>query len=91
MIFINTTPKFTFNLDEDLSSVSLTKIYYEKPDGTKGEWVPDVVGNSLVRQCVAGDIDQPGEWKFQPYIETNSGDQKYFSQIVKEIIYNPIN
>lgn len=52
-----------------LTGATVTKIKYQKPDGTKGEWTASVNGTSLQYDADNDDIDQAGTWQFQSYVE----------------------
>lgn len=68
--FIN-TGLLTISLDtgRDLSSAVVTKIKYIKPNGIGGEWAASVSGTSLTYDVSNTDIDVPGTWQFQAYVE----------------------
>lgn len=58
----------------DLSTVTVQKIFYKKPDGTIGEWVASISENRYLQYVtLEDDIDIPGIWKIQAYIETPAG------------------
>jgi hypothetical protein len=63
----------TIRLDcvTDISSATVMKILYKKPDGTFGEWIAtrDGVTNKIQYSVSNGEIDQAGEWVFQSYVE----------------------
>ena len=52
-----------------LGSATVKKIMFEKPSGSKGFWLGTLAGTALTYNVQAGDIDQPGLWFFQTYIE----------------------
>jgi len=60
----------TIELDTlyDLASASSTKILYQKPDGTTGEWASAVSDTTKVSVSLDNDsLDQSGTWIFQAY------------------------
>ena len=63
--------EITFDTTEDLSTATVHKILYRKPDGTTGEWAGTVVGTTLTfTTIVATDLDVAGVWQVQAYCET---------------------
>ena len=69
-LFTN-TGLLTISLDtgQSLSSATVTKILYKKPNGVKGEWTATVSGTSVQYDVTNTDIDVPGTWQFQAYVE----------------------
>ena len=54
----------------NVSTSTVRKIQYEKPDGTSGEWVASVYNENYIKYTTQqDDIDQAGKWKFRAYIE----------------------
>ena len=54
----------------DISTATLATLKVMKPDGTLATWVGSVYNTQYVRYItVAGDFDQIGEYRVQPYIE----------------------
>lgn len=54
----------------DISTATLVKIIARTPRGNKKEWVGTIQGTTLVRYVVgAGDLDYPGNWALQVYVE----------------------
>jgi len=80
----------TLNLDtgQDLTGATNTKILYQKPDGTKGEWVATKSGQSLTYVFSNTDIDQSGVWKFQTYIELAT--KKGYGEVVEQVFEKPL-
>lgn len=66
----------------DLTSATVKKILYVKPDGTQGSWVATTNSTSLVYDLLATDIDQSGNWKLQTYVEI--GGKKGYGDIIIE-------
>lgn len=65
----------TIELDTlyDLTSATSTKILYQKPDGTKGEWEAAVSDTTKVSVSLDDDsLDQAGTWIFQAYAVEDS-------------------
>jgi hypothetical protein len=70
----------------DVSSATTTKkIYLQKPDGTKvvkdATFDDDGTDGIIKYTTVANDIDQPGDWQVQGYVEGTGG--KYYTSIEK--------
>ena len=66
--FVNDTVQFTIDAGIDLSGYSTLQIKYRKPDGTYGCWTAAICGtdnNCMTYTCVAGDLDQVGDWLLQ--------------------------
>ena len=60
----------TIELDTlyDLSNTTSTKILYQKPDGTTGEWSAATSETTKVTVSLEDDyLDQAGTWIFQAY------------------------
>lgn len=78
----------TLKLDTniDISTASVTRILYKKPDGTGGYWEADSVENNtiLVYDMTDADLDQPGVWTFQAFV-TIDGRNAYGEYVQKEI------
>lgn len=63
--------KIKLDSKKDLSSATLVKIKYEKPDGSTGEWDAEVEETTYVVYVTetASDIDLKGTWSFRIYVE----------------------
>ena len=51
-------------------------IKFVKPDGTAGSFpasTTDVLNGVIFHECIEGDIDQAGWWKFWAFIEFDDG------------------
>ena len=63
-------------IDVQMSVQDATKleIRYKKPDKTTGAWTAQIFGvnepSVLSYTIQAGDLDQPGVWELQPYVES---------------------
>lgn len=84
MSLFNTQSVLTITLDTgtDTTLAAVKKILYEKPSKVKGEWTATGSTTFLSYVVVNGDIDVPGLWKFQAYLEI--GGKKLFGDIVTE-------
>ena len=53
----------------DLSSQTLLRIYYKKPNGDTGLFTATVNGTTNVQYTTTavGDLDEVGDWEFQGY------------------------
>jgi hypothetical protein len=59
----------------DISSASVKKINYKKPNGTIGSWVATVDGTTKLSYNVnQGDINQSGKWKMQAFVTIGGKD-----------------
>ncbi|GAG54861.1 unnamed protein product [marine sediment metagenome] len=82
-IYIGDIPEIELDLIEDISSATVKKIKYKKPDGTIGEWAGTLVGTTKLKyQTITNDIDQSGNWQLQAYVEMSvwkgHGETTYF-------------
>jgi hypothetical protein len=79
---------FVLKLETGINITGATekKILYEKPDGTKASWEATSVESNTIMcyQLNDGDIDQPGNWKFQSYVV--NGGKKGYGLIVTEYV-----
>lgn len=65
----------TIELDTgyDISAATSVKILYQKPGGTKGEWVGSVSDTTKITYSVQeGDLDTAGTWILQAYAVVGS-------------------
>lgn len=80
----------TLDTGMDLTTgVSESKILFNKPNGTKGEWPGVISGNTLSHTFVDNDIDRDGLWKFQAYVV--KGGKRYFGEITEKLFLKPLN
>lgn len=81
----------TINLETnfDISLATVTKILYKKPNGVKGSWTAAVSGNNLIYNLTNGEIDQPGLWRFQSYVEI--GGLKAYGKVVTQDFRIPLD
>lgn len=88
-LFTN-TGQLTIYLDTgiDLTSATVTKIKYIKPNGVTGEWTATVSGTALTYDVSNTDIDVSGTWQFQAYIEI--GGEIGRGEIVTQTFNKPI-
>lgn len=70
----------------NVTSASVKRILYKKPDGTSGYWTASSVENDtiLVYNFIDTDLDQTGVWTFQAFV-TISGRNGYGEYVQKEI------
>ena len=64
----------------DLEGYSRVELQVTKPSGTVDIWSPTVTTVStgvLTYETVSGDLDEPGKYRVQPYIEFSDGDKRY--------------
>lgn len=70
---------------QDVSSASVKRILYRKPDGSSGYWTATQEGTSvLVYNLLNTDLDQIGVWTFQAFV-TIAGKNGYGEYVQKEI------
>lgn len=63
--------KIVFETKEDLSSATIHKLIYRKPDGVVGEWPGTVDGTKVTYTTISiSDFSIMGTWTMQAYIET---------------------
>lgn len=79
----------TLDTGVDTTTASVKKILYEKPGKIKGEWTATSSTTFLSYNLSNGDIDVPGLWKFQAYLEI--GGKKSYGTIVTENFDTPLN
>jgi len=74
-----------------ITSATVKKILYRKPDGTTGFWTATADGTTKLAYEVnlATDIDQAGIWKLQTFV-TLSGKDGY-GDIVEVDFKGPLN
>lgn len=69
----------------DISAATVKLIYFTKPDRSvivkTALFVTDGTDGQIHYSTVDGDLDQPGLWKIQAYIELGSGSA--YSSIIK--------
>lgn len=68
----------TFYLDcgVDITSSSVRKILFRRPDGSVGEWSALFDPNrptEVFYRATGDDLDQPGRWLIQTYVEMPTG------------------
>ncbi len=53
----------------DITSATVTRIYYEKPDGSVGFWAGTVEDTTKIKYAIQTDnIDTAGTWRFQTQV-----------------------
>lgn len=69
-VYINDVgTKIKLYTGQDISSATIVKISYKKPNGDTGEWDGSIEEDEYVVYIVqAGDLDQVGIWKLQAYV-----------------------
>jgi len=59
---------------DDISDATVHKLLVRKPDGSEVEWEADIEGTQYLTYTVQdGDLDQPGTYRVQAYLELPSG------------------
>lgn|GEM_PF-4448114 len=80
--YVGDTPLIKYDCGEDITDLATTpKLHYAKPDGTTGNWTPNLSTRYVQYQTVTGDIDQAGLWLFQP--ELSDGTKIFFGDITQ--------
>ena len=71
-----------------ITNSTVRSILAMKPDYTHADWTATSVGDTSIKYVTQqGDLDVPGIWELQPYIETP--DWKGFGDVV-ELVVKPI-
>ena len=61
--------KLILDAKADISAATTMRIYYRKPDGTKGYWEALAEGDRAIYYKIqASELDVVGVWKVQPYV-----------------------
>lgn len=61
--------KLILEVGADISTASVLRIYYRKPDGSSGYWTASQEStNSISYLLQSADLTVTGVWKVQPYI-----------------------
>lgn len=79
----------TLDTEIDISLATVKKILYKKPSGTIGEWTATAAGTALTYPLTNIDIDIPGVWQFQTYVEI--GGKKGYGAIVEQVFMQTLN
>jgi hypothetical protein len=63
--------KLSLDIGENVSTATVKRIYYLKPDGKEGWWAATLETGNLILSYTtkAGDLDVAGSWKLQAYVE----------------------
>ena len=76
----------------NISSASVVKIYYRKPNGATGSWDATKEGDNVsisFTTTTSGELDVAGVWTLQAYVEISSW--KGYGNITTElIVYEPL-
>lgn len=66
----------TLDTGVDISTASIRRILYEKPNGTRGFWPANLSGTTKVSYSLAyaDAISHAGKWKFQAFVTLNGLD-----------------
>lgn len=74
--------KLVVDTDVDISLATVLKIYYIKPDGTKGSWTGTLEGTDSISYTTTttSDLGQVGLWILQAYVEMSGG--KWYGEAV---------
>jgi hypothetical protein len=81
--------RLALNTKLDLSSATVPKIFFRKPDGTTGTWDAAIAGKELIKNFTISEfLDQEGDWFFQPYVEIDGRSAP--GDIVKVYVSKPI-
>lgn len=87
-IFIGQDVRIRRWIKRDLSGATSPRIYYMKPDKTKGFWTAVIDGQDIYYDLPASANDQAGVWKFQAYYEV--GTKKYKGSISQKEFLNDL-
>ncbi len=62
--------EIVLNCGVDVSTATVRNIIARSPDGTKSTWSAVADGSKAIKHVlVDGDLDLPGSWKLQAYVE----------------------
>ena len=63
--------KFRLDAETDISTATVSRLKYTKPDGTTGYWDGSIESSRYVFYITqsADDLDQTGSWRIQMYLE----------------------
>lgn len=90
-INVNESKELRFNTkNTNLADATVKKILYQKPSGATGFWSASYNGTKLVYTTVDGDLDEAGQWFFQPYVEFAGGIIIYGETVIEETVIQPI-
>jgi hypothetical protein len=72
------------NVQADISTATLMKILFQRPDKTTGEWIAFKVDNQTIGYfTLSGDLSLPGIWSVQAYVSmtgwTGTGQRENFT------------
>jgi hypothetical protein len=69
--FYNNASLLSIELDTgyNLVGATNTKILFQRPDMTKGDWPATIMGTVLKHDFNDGDLNMPGVWSMQSYFE----------------------
>ena len=69
--------KITLNVTATTTGASIRRIYYQKPDGSRGFWEADDESSTSISYTTVAlsDIDQDGIWKFHAWVVTPNYSQ----------------
>lgn len=68
----------------DISTASVVKILYQKPDGSKGEFTATASGENAVYVFSSAELDMVGSWLFQ--VQYTIGAKIGYSRIYYEVV-----
>jgi hypothetical protein len=74
--YVDDDPLIRVDCINSLSGAASPKILYQKPDGTEGSWIANIVSDRYLEyQTKEDDIDQEGMWLFHSSV-TFGGNEK---------------
>jgi len=90
----DTGTRVKLDCGEDISTATVMRVKYEKPDGTDGYWtaaldLSDADTETIYYDTLAADFDQSGRWRLQSYIEMPGWAGH--GEIVYLRVYDPIS
>ena len=75
-----------FDLIDDISTAASFHVHVINPDCTVSEWVGTLDGTTRVKyEIVDGDWDQPGDFKYNPYIIYASGKRWHGNTYIQKV------
>ncbi len=91
--FVGDVVKIILSTGITLTGNTMLLIKYEKPNGVTGHWDAAIVSGavtSLQYSTTTGDLDVPGTWKVQAYVEFVDGAENSHGKWAEITVFAPI-
>jgi len=66
----DTNTKIILDVDDQVPNISLARINFIRPDGSRGHWNAFAEEETIFHITVSTDLNMPGQWLVQAYIES---------------------